>query len=73
MRHVSSEHPDVIEIASDPLFHALITTGRVSPDLVKQITPLGWRHIRLSGDYIWTSTESLDLRPLRRETSILAA
>ena len=43
------------------------------PDVIKHITPLGWQHISLTGDYIWTLTDSLDLRPLRRETSMLAA
>nr|WP_292243950.1 hypothetical protein [Mesorhizobium sp.] len=43
------------------------------PDVIKHITPLGWQHISLTGDYIWTPTDGVDLRPLRRETSILAA
>ena len=43
------------------------------PDVIKHITPLGWQHISLTGDYIWTPTDSADLRPLRREASILAA
>lgn len=30
-------------------------------------------HLGLTGDYIWTPTDNLDLRPLRRETSMLAA
>ena len=46
---------------------------KIPPDIIKHITPLGWQHIRLTGDYIWTPTESPNLRPLRRETSILAA
>ena len=58
----------------EPAFAELNREGIATPpDLVKHITPLGWQHISLTGDYIWTSTESLDLRPLRRETSILAA
>jgi len=43
------------------------------PGVIKHITPLGWQHISLTGDYIWTPTNGVDLRPLRRETSILAA
>ncbi len=43
------------------------------PEVIKHIAPLGWQHISLTGDYIWTPTDSLDLRPPRRETSILAA
>lgn len=43
------------------------------PDVIKHITPLGWQHISLTGDYIWTPTDGADLRPLRQETSIPAA
>ncbi|WFU51535.1 Tn3 family transposase [Sinorhizobium terangae] len=43
------------------------------PDVIKHIAPLGWQHISLTGDYIWTPTEGLELRPLGRETSILTA
>lgn len=43
------------------------------PDVIKHITPLGWQHISLTGDYIWSPTDCADLRPPRRETSILAA
>ncbi|WP_377274019.1 Tn3 family transposase [Rhizobium sp. R86522] len=42
------------------------------PDVIKHITPLGWQHISLTGDYIWTPTDGADLRPLRQETSIPA-
>jgi hypothetical protein len=37
------------------------------PDVLKHITPLGWQHISLTGDYIWTLTDGADLRPLRRK------
>nr|WP_268750802.1 Tn3 family transposase [Ensifer adhaerens] len=43
------------------------------PDVIKHITPLGWQHIGLTGDYIWIPTDGLDFRPLRRKTSIFAA
>ncbi|MBB4233316.1 Tn3 family transposase [Rhizobium mongolense] len=43
------------------------------PDLIKHITPLGWQHVSLTGDYAWTPADNLDLRPLRPETSILEA
>nr|WP_160113674.1 Tn3 family transposase [Phyllobacterium salinisoli] len=33
------------------------------PDVIKHITPLGWQHISLTGDYIWTPTDGVDLRP----------
>ncbi len=43
------------------------------PEVIKHISPLSWQHISLTGDYIWTPTDGVNLRPLRRETSILAA
>ncbi|WP_394016341.1 MULTISPECIES: Tn3 family transposase [Xanthobacteraceae] len=58
----------------EPAFAKVNREGFATPpDVIKHITPLGWQHISLTGDYIWTSTDSLNLRPLRRETSILAA
>lgn len=58
----------------EPAFGELNREGiATTPDVIKHITPLGWQHISLTGDYIWTPTDSADLRPLRRETSILAA
>jgi hypothetical protein len=58
----------------EPAFADLNREGVATPpDVMKHITPLGWQHISLTGDYIWTLTDSPDLRPLRRETSILAA
>ncbi|MGE0283436.1 MAG: Tn3 family transposase, partial [Rhizobiaceae bacterium] len=58
----------------EPAFAELNQEGVATPpDVIKHITPLGWQHISLTGDYIWTPTDSLDLRPLRRETSMLAA
>lgn len=57
----------------EPAFTELNREGVATlPDVIKHITPLGWQHISLTGDYIWTPTDSLDLRPLRRETSMLA-
>ena len=58
----------------EPAFSELNREGVATPpDVIKHITPLGWQHISLTGDYIWTPTDSLNLRPLRRETSMLAA
>ncbi len=58
----------------EPAFAELNRDGIPTPlDIIKHITPLGWQHISLTGDYIWTPTDGVDLRPLRRETSILAA
>lgn len=58
----------------EPTFAELNREGITTPhDVMKHITPLGWQHISLTGDYIWTPTDSADLRPLRQQTSILAA
>jgi hypothetical protein len=44
--------------------------------LIQHVTPLGWEHISLTGDYIWadeaTPAEGA-LRPLRAKPSLLAA
>ena len=67
--HVSCAYPYL-----EPAFAELNRDGIPTPlDIIKHITPLGWQHISLTGDYIWTPTDGVDLRPLRRETSILAA
>ena len=48
----------------------------VDDSLIKHISPLGWEHVILTGDYVW---ETLDLpekdmfRPLRNNFSLLAA
>ncbi|MCW0001537.1 Tn3 family transposase [Pararhizobium sp. YC-54] len=58
----------------EPAFAALNRDGITTPpDVIQHITPLGCQHISLTGDYIWTPADGPDLRPLRRETSILAA
>lgn len=58
----------------EPVFADLNRSGIATPpEVIKHIAPLGWQHISLTGDYIWTPTDSSDLRPLRRETSILVA
>ena len=41
-----------------------------------RLSPLGWDHINLTGDYIWSDTPPYDgdgMRPLNRETEPLAA
>jgi TnpA family transposase len=46
----------------------LANLGRpVPPDLLQHLSPLGWQHINLTGDYLWTDpdTQSEALRPLR--------
>jgi TnpA family transposase len=47
-----------------------------SPALLRHVAPLGWEHISLTGDYIWTEdTQPAPglLRPLRPKPSLLAA
>jgi len=44
--------------------------------LVPHVTPLGWEHITLTGDYTWADEAALAygaLRPLREKPSLLAA
>ncbi len=47
----------------------------VSNDIVRHIAPLGWGHVGLTGDYVWSLGDQPlgGLRPLRRQESILAA
>ncbi len=60
-----------IEKAADHLRQ----TGRLSePDLLKHVSPLGWEHIALTGDFDWHSgaaersnARPLHLRSTRRE------
>jgi len=47
----------------------LASLGRsVPPDLLQHLSPLGWQHINLTGDYLWTDPDapSSALRPLRQ-------
>lgn len=51
-------------------------TSDVRPGLAKHVAPLGWEHIGLTGEYVWSSADQpLDgsFRPQRRRDSILAA
>jgi hypothetical protein len=51
------------------------------PDhLLAHLSPLGWEHVNLTGDYIWVSADQLaenhdGFRPLRRapDAALLAA
>jgi TnpA family transposase len=48
----------------------------LTPEIKKHIAPLGWEHISLTGDYVWSDQQQPmagQLRPLRRPTSLLAA
>ncbi len=58
-------------------FDALHARGAVvTPELVRHVTPLGWEHIGLTGDYVWAADAQPSagaLRPLRDKPSLLAA
>ena len=48
----------------------------VSPTIVAHVVPLGWEHVGLTGDYVWSDGQEPSngsLRPLRRRESMLAA
>jgi TnpA family transposase len=53
------------------LEHAIATLRKTTPiadDLLAHLSPLGWEHINLTGDYLWTPSPSENkggLRPLR--------
>ena len=45
--------------------------GGIDPDLLRFLSPLGWEHINLTGDYTWPHTNHIKpgrYRPLRRPT-----
>lgn len=49
--------------------HHLERQGRPVPvDMLQHLSPLGWQHINLTGDYLWTvpAAEAGQLRPLRQ-------
>jgi hypothetical protein len=49
---------------------------RTRTDRDQHVAPLGWEHIGLTGDYVWSSTDlpaDGSFRPLRRKESMLAA
>lgn len=56
---------------------ALRAGGETIPDeLLPHLAPLGWQHINLTGDYIWTDTPRLDcegFRPIRAPIDPIAA
>jgi TnpA family transposase len=62
------------------LEQAFVQLGRqgvnVAPTIVTHVAPLGWEHIGLTGDYVWSDGEQPPkdaFRPLRRRESMLAA
>jgi Tn3 transposase DDE domain len=57
------------------LERALAALG-AQPHMIPHVTPLGWEHIGLTGDYVWGGDEAAterELRPLRAKPSLLAA
>ena len=50
--------------------------GTINDDLLRHVAPLGWEHIGLTGDYVWSTVDQPPagtLRPLRQRQSLLAA
>jgi hypothetical protein len=50
--------------------------GTINDDLLRHVAPLGWEHIGLTGDYVWSTADQPPagtLRPLRQRQSLLAA
>ena len=48
----------------------------INDDLLRHVAPLGWEHIGLTGDYVWSGTDQPrtgTLRPLRQPQSLLTA
>ena len=38
----------------------------IPDDLLAHLSPLGWEHINLTGDYVWEPTSGVEKRPLRQ-------
>ena len=50
--------------------------GTINDDLLRHVAPLGWEHIGLTGDYVWSTADQPPagtLRALRQRQSLLAA
>jgi len=53
-----------------------VTALSAKPHLLQHVTPLGWEHVSLTGDYVWADDSAPAagvLRPLREKPSLLAA
>lgn len=61
----------------DVAYPELRRQGRpINEDLLRHVAPLGWEHIGLTGDYVWSTADQPPagtLRPLRQRQSLLAA
>ena len=38
----------------------------ISDDMLAHLSPLGWEHINLTGDYVWKPTVEAERRPMRQ-------
>jgi hypothetical protein len=58
-------------------YRELRRQGRpINEDLFRHVAPLGWEHIGLTGDYVWSNAHQPRagaLRPLRQRQSLLVA
>ncbi len=46
--------------------HVRALGATIPDDLLAHVAPLGWEHIALTGDYVWTDSNAVArLRPLR--------
>jgi hypothetical protein len=48
----------------------------INDNLLRHVAPLGWEHVGLTGDYLWSASaqpRSGTLRPLRQRQSLLVA
>ena len=54
--------------------HSRALGAAIPDDLLAHVAPLGWEHIALTGDYVWTSSNAApDFRPLRDVPSAFLA
>jgi TnpA family transposase len=51
--------------------HSRAIGATIPDDLLAHVAPLGWEHIALTGDYVWTNNDAkADFRPLRDVPSV---
>jgi hypothetical protein len=54
--------------------HTRALGAAIPDDLLAHVAPLGWEHIALTGDYVWTNSNAApDFRPLRDVPSAFLA
>lgn len=54
------------------LCHLVRQGKKIEPEFLQHLSPLGWQHINLTGDYLWTDvgTATGTLRPLRQKIGL---